>query len=90
MEALRPGGALAIIDIFVDVTSESSQFLLDWLTHGGVHWARLRDLKDQLNRAGFSNVDADAIREATVQLITCRRPMQSPQLHDLTFAENEK
>ena len=29
VEALRPGGALAIIDIFVDVTSESSQFLLD-------------------------------------------------------------
>ncbi len=86
-EALRPGGSLAVIDIFVDTTPESSQFLLDWITHGGVYHPRLRDLRDLLSHAGFSNADADAIRESTVQLITCRRPGSSPELQNLTFAE---
>ncbi|HEX7286702.1 MAG TPA: AMP-binding protein [Candidatus Angelobacter sp.] len=85
--ALRPGGALAIVDMFVDAAPESSQFLLDWLTHGGVHWARLRDLREQLKEAGFSKVEADLVREGALQLITCRRPASSPELHNFTFAE---
>lgn len=88
-DAVRPGGSLVILDIFVDTTPESSQFLLDWLTHGGVHWTRLRDLKDLLIQAGFSNVEAGAIRGATVQLITCRRPAQSPQFQNINFAEKK-
>jgi len=85
--ALRPGGALAVVDMFVDSAPEASQFLLDWLTHGGVHWPRLRDLRNQLIEAGFSNADAEPIRAGTLRLVTCRRPSSSPQLHNLTFAE---
>ncbi|MGZ4828031.1 MAG: AMP-binding protein [Candidatus Angelobacter sp.] len=90
VKALRPGGALAIVDIFVDVTPETSQFLLDWITHGGVHWARLRDLKDQLIQAGVSNVEVDSIREAAVQVITCRVPASPSELQNFTLAEKKQ
>ncbi|HLJ89994.1 MAG TPA: AMP-binding protein [Candidatus Angelobacter sp.] len=87
-QALRPGGALAVVDIFVDTTPESSQFLLDWLTHGGVYFPRLRDLRDALSAVGLPEIDADTIRDSAVQLVTCRRPGTQPALQNLTLAEN--
>ena len=78
-EALRPQGNLVIVDSFVDTATGASQFLLDWLTHGGLHWTRLRQLKEQLNQAGFSSVEAEPIGEGTVQLVTCRRAAQPQQ-----------
>jgi SAM-dependent methyltransferase len=78
-EALRPQGNLVIVDSFVDTATRDSQFLLDWLTHGGLHWTRLRQLKEQLNQAGFSSVEAEPIGEGTVQLVTCRRAAQPQQ-----------
>jgi long-chain acyl-CoA synthetase len=90
LEALRPAGALAVVDIFVDAAPESSQFLLDWLTHGGVHLTRIRDLKGHLDEAGFAHVDSEAIRETPVQLITCRSLAAQTQTDNLTLTEKKK
>ncbi len=89
-EALRSTGTLAVIDIFADTSPESSQFLLDWLTHGGVHWTRLRDLKHALSEAGFDQVDSARIRETAVQLISCRGQAISCQTQNLSLMENMK
>ncbi|HZE81276.1 MAG TPA: AMP-binding protein [Candidatus Polarisedimenticolia bacterium] len=90
LEALRPTGTLAVIDTFVDATPESSQFLLDWLTHGGVHSTRIRDLKGHFDEAGFAHVDSEAIREMPIQLITCRGLAALPQTENLTLTEKKK
>jgi acyl-coenzyme A synthetase/AMP-(fatty) acid ligase len=82
--ALRPQGSLAIVDSFVDTATGSSQFLLDWLTHGGLHWTRLQQLKDQLSQAGFSSFKTEPIGEGIMQLVTCDRsaqPQQQQQQH---------
>ncbi len=89
-QSLRTSGALAVIDIFVDAIPESSQFLLDWLTHGGVHWTQIRDLKSHLEEAGFDQVDSAAIRETPVQLITCRNFAASAEKDDLILMEKKK
>jgi long-chain acyl-CoA synthetase len=90
LEALRPTGSLAVVDIFVDAAPESSQFLLDWLTHGGVHWTRIRDLKGHLDEAGFAQVDSQAVRETPVQLITCRSLAAPSETDNLTLTEKKK
>jgi long-chain acyl-CoA synthetase len=89
-ESLRTSGALAVIDIFADASPESSQFLLDWLTHGGVYWTQIHDLKSHLEEAGFGQVDSAAIRETPVQLITCRSLAASAEKDNLTLMEKKK
>lgn len=89
-EALRSTGVLVVIDIFVDTSPESSQFLLDWLTHGGVHWTRLRDLKHALSEAGFDELGSSRIPETPVQLISYRGQAVSCQTHNLSLTENMK
>jgi long-chain acyl-CoA synthetase len=87
--ALRPQGTLVIVDSFVDTATGSSQFLLDWLTHGGLYWTRLRQLKDQLSQAGFPSVEAEPIGEGAVQLVTCRQAAQPQQLHNSTSVKRK-
>lgn len=70
-KALCSGGTLVIIDSFVDASPDSAPYLLDWLTHGGVHWTQLSLLKEALYAAGFSIKESSTLRGTAALLMTC-------------------
>lgn len=58
LAGLSKGGVLAFVDIFLDGDGArtSSSFLLDWLTHGGIHSLDAEDLTSSLQDAGATSI----------------------------------
>lgn len=74
--ALVPGGTLLIDDLFFDGTTESADFAIDWLTHGGSAFFTIAELIEHL--AGYG-LDATAIPIpgiAAASLVRARAPTQ--------------
>ncbi|WP_047869720.1 AMP-binding protein [Nocardiopsis sp. RV163] len=53
LSRLRPGGRLLVDDVFLpEGGGPGSELALDWCTHGGTSWPRLRDLAEALTARG--------------------------------------
>jgi long-chain acyl-CoA synthetase len=52
LDRLAPGGVLLIDDLFLPEDGAGIELGLDWLTHGGMAWPRLADLRAAIAAAG--------------------------------------
>lgn len=55
LDRLREDGVLLVDDIFLPESGETgAEIGLDWLTHGGISWPRIDDLKSGISASGGS------------------------------------